>query len=59
MARRCGHIEEQILAVLRQAESATTVVEVWQQVRISDQPHRLPLKFLGIPKSPASLVSHA
>jgi len=52
MARRRGHIEEKILAALRQAEGGTTVVDVWRQVGISDQPHRL-LKFLGIPASAA------
>ena len=37
MTRRCGHIEEQILAALRQAESGTTVAEVCRQVGISEQ----------------------
>jgi putative transposase len=37
MARRRGHIEEQILAALRQAEGATTVVDVCRQVGIDEQ----------------------
>ena len=37
MARRGGHTEEQILAILRQAESGTTVAEVCRQVGIAEQ----------------------
>jgi putative transposase len=37
MAQRRGHIEEQILAALRQAEGGTTVVDVLRQVGISRQ----------------------
>ncbi len=37
MARRRGHIEEQILAALRQAEGATTMVDVCRQVGITEQ----------------------
>ncbi len=35
-ARRRGHTEEQILAALREAEGGTTVVDVCQQVGISE-----------------------
>ena len=37
MARRRGHTEEQILAVLRHAEGGTTVAEVCREVGISEQ----------------------
>ncbi len=37
MARRRGHTEEQILAVLRQAESGTTVTDLCRNVGISEQ----------------------
>ena len=37
MARRRGHIDEQILAALRQAEGGTTVVEVCRQMGIAEQ----------------------
>ena len=37
MARRRGHTEEQILAVLRQAEGGTTVAEICRHVGIAEQ----------------------
>ena len=37
MARRRGHTEEQIRAVLRQAEGGATVVEVCRHVGIAEQ----------------------
>jgi putative transposase len=37
MARRRGHTEEHILAVLRQAETSTTVAEICREVGISEQ----------------------
>ena len=37
MARRRGHTEEQILAVLRHAEGGTTVAEVCRHVGIAEQ----------------------
>ena len=37
MARRRGHTEEQILSVLRQAETGTTVAEICRDVGISEQ----------------------
>jgi len=37
MARRRGHTEEQILAVLRDAEAGTAVVEVCRQIGITEQ----------------------
>lgn len=37
MARRRGHTDEQIMAVLRQAEGGTTVVEVCRPVGITEQ----------------------
>lgn len=36
MTRRRGHTEEQIPAALRQAESETTVLEVWREVGLSE-----------------------
>jgi hypothetical protein len=38
MARRRGHTEEQILAVLRQAETGTTVAEICREVGIRQAP---------------------
>ncbi len=37
MARRRGHMEAQILAASRQAESGTTVAEICRAVGISEQ----------------------
>ncbi|ULA65351.1 MAG: hypothetical protein LZF86_190654 [Nitrospira sp.] len=37
MARRRGHIDEQILAALRQTEGGTTVGEVGRRLRIAEQ----------------------
>ena len=36
MTRRRGHTKEQIPATLRQAESETTVLEVWGEVGLSE-----------------------